>query len=88
MEQLADILDRGVFQKIVPGTMIEFRERLPQARFQVSKIHDHAVPHHSVHDKFNFVGVTMVCPAFGMARKEVSTINVLDNANSHAARRE
>jgi len=88
MKQVADIFNGRIFEEVVPGTVIEFRERLPQARFQVTKIHDHAVSHRSVHDKFNFVGMTMVCPAFGMVRKEVSTINVLDDANSHAARGE
>jgi len=85
VEQLANVFDGGVFQEIIPGTMIEVRQRFPENSLHVRKIHHHAVPNVAVRDKFNLIGMSVNRTAFGMIGKEVRTVDVLDDADFHDA---
>jgi len=85
MEQLADVFDGRVFQEIIPGSMIEVRQRFPQNSLHIRKIHYHAVPNVAVRNKFNLIGMSVNRTAFGMIGKEVRTVDVLDDADSHDA---
>ena len=88
VQQVADVFDGRVFEEVVPGTMIEVRQRFPENSLHVREIHHHAITDVAVRNKFNFVGMTVNRSAFGMTRKEVRTVDVLDDADFHAARAE
>jgi len=85
VEQLANVFDRRVFQEVVPGSMIEVRQRFPQNSLHIRKIHYHAVPNVAVRNKFNLIGMSVNRTAFGMIGKEVSTVDVLNDADFHDA---
>jgi hypothetical protein len=85
MKQLANVFDGRVFQKIVPRTMIEVRQRFPEKSLHIREIHHHAVSNVAICNKFNLIGVTVNRTAFGMIGEEVRTVDVLDDADFHDA---
>lgn len=88
MQKLADIFHGRVFQEFIPGAVVIQRERFPESAFHVGKIHDHAVPDIAFSDKFDFIGMPVNRSASGVIWEEVRTVDVLNNADFHAARRE
>ena len=88
MQKLADVLYGRVIEKFVPGSVVEARQYFPEVPLQIGEIHDHSVANVAIDDEFDPVGVTMYRSAFWMVWEEVCTVNVLDNADSHAARGE
>jgi hypothetical protein len=85
MEQLANVFDGRVFQEIIPGMMIEVRQRCSQNSLHIRKIHHHAIPNVAIGNEFNLIGMSVNCTAFGMIGKEVRTVDVLDDADFHDA---
>ena len=85
VQQLANVFDGRVFQEIVPGTMIEVRQRFPQNSLHIGEIHHHAIANVAVCNQFDFIGVAVNRTAFGMIGQEVSTVDVLDDADFHDA---
>jgi hypothetical protein len=85
VQQLANVFDGRVFQEIVPGTMIEVRQRCPKNSLHIREIHHHAISNVAVRNKLNLIGVTVNRTAFGMIREEVRTVDVLDDADFHDA---
>jgi hypothetical protein len=85
VQQLANVFDGRVFQEVVPGTMVEIRQRFPENSLHIREIHHHAVSNLAVCDKLNLISVTVNRTAFGMIGKEVRTVDVLDDADFHDA---
>jgi hypothetical protein len=85
VEQLANVFDGRVFQEIIPGTMIEVRQRFPEKSLHIREIHHHAVSNVAICNKFNLIGVTVNRTAFGMIGEEVRTVDVFDDADFHDA---
>jgi hypothetical protein len=85
VQQLADVFNGRIFQEIVPGTMIEVRQRFPENSLHIREIHHHAVANVAVCYKLDFIGVTVNRAAFGMIGKEVGTVDVLNDTDFHDA---
>jgi hypothetical protein len=85
VQQLANVFDGRVFQEVVPGTMVEIRQRFPENSLHIREIHHHAISNVAVRNKLNLIGVTVNRTAFGMIREEVRTVDVLDDADFHDA---
>jgi hypothetical protein len=85
VQQLANVFDGRVLQEIVPGTMIEVGQRIPENSLHIREVHHHAVSNVAVRNKLNLIGVTVNRSAFGMIGEEVRTVDVLDDADFHDA---
>src|SRR5262249_22820318 len=65
-EKLTNIFHRGVFQKIVPRSMIVLCQNPAQDLLQISKIDDHAAYNLAFDGEFDLIGVAVESSAFGM----------------------
>jgi hypothetical protein len=85
VQQLADVFNGRIFQEIVPGTMIEVRQRFPENSLHIREIHHHAVANVAVSNELYLICVAVNGTAFGMIGKEVRTVDVLDDTDFHDA---
>jgi hypothetical protein len=86
VEQFANVLDRRIFEKIVPGPVVVMSKDLPDDLFQVTEVHDHAAFRLTFDGELDFIGVSVKRTAFGMAGKKVRAIDVFGHTNPHGVR--
>jgi hypothetical protein len=85
-EQFANVFDRRIFEKIVPGPVVVVSKDLPDDLFEVTEVHDHAVFRLAFDGDFDFIRVPVKRAAFGMAGKKMRTIDVFGHTNPHGVR--
>ena len=86
VEQFANVFDRRIFEKIVPGAVVVMSKDLPDDLFEVTEVHDHAVFGLAFDGEFDLIRVSVKRTAFGMAGKKVRAINVFGHTNPHGVR--
>jgi len=83
MEQFADVFNRGVLEKVVPGSVVISRQNLLNGLFHIGEVHQHAILWTSFDNTLDLIGVTVEYSAFGMTGQRVSAINVVYDADFH-----
>ena len=86
VEQLANVFDRRIFEKVVPGAVVVMPKDLPNDLFEVPEVHDHAVFRLAGDGDLDFISVAMQRTTLGMAGQKVRAIDVLGHTNPHGVR--
>jgi hypothetical protein len=86
VEQFANVFDRGIFEKIVPGPVVVMSKDIPDDLFEVSEVHDHAVFRLAGDGDLDFIGVSVQGAALRMAGEKVRAIDVFGHTNPHGVR--
>src|SRR5206468_7544078 len=82
-EKFADILDRRVFEEIVPGPVIVADKDLAQTLLQVGEVNDHSTFRFPFDCDFDLIGVSVQWTAFGMAGQKMGGIDVFGDTELH-----
>ena len=85
-QKLTNVLDRRIFEEIVPGSMVVTRENLANLLLEVSEIDDHTTFYFAFYRDFDLIGMAMQGAALGMAGKKMSAVNVVGHTNLHGVR--
>jgi len=85
-EKFADILDRRVFEEIVPGPVIVADKDLAQTLLQVGEVNDHSTFRFPFDCDFDLIGVSVQWTAFGMAGQKMGGIDVFGYTELHGVR--
>src|SRR5688572_17138475 len=83
MKEFADVFHRGVFQKVVPGLVVVFRQNLLDRLLHICEVHDHSILEGSLNDTFDLVGVSVGRSAFRVSRQRVGAVDMVDNSDFH-----
>jgi hypothetical protein len=85
-EQLADVFHGRIFEKIIPRPVIVMAKYFTDDLLEVGEIDDHAVLDLALDSDFDFIGVAVERPAFGMSWQKMGAINVFSHTKLHGVR--
>src|SRR5438105_11515250 len=82
-QQFANVFDRWIFEKVIPGPVVVMSQNFAQGQFQVGEINDHPVLGLAHDSEFNSIGVSMERPTFSVPGKEMRAVNVFGHTQLH-----
>ena len=83
MQEIANVFDRWVIEKVVPVPMIVLGQNVSSGFLEVRKVEDHPVTGFPFNDDLHLIGVAMQCSALRVARQEMCTVDVIDDPQLH-----
>ena len=83
MQQVTDVFNRGVLQKIIPGLVIISSEDLLDRLLEIRKIHHHSILECAFNDTFDLIRMAVGNSAFGMTGEGMGAIDMVYDADLH-----